>query len=256
MQSVTGSGGAILLSSAPPGSAGGGIERSRAAARLPQRQLPQIRVAGLPIEGSSSLALPPYRGLGGQRQCRAEQRPGEASGRAAPRRRPAGHPGLPGLVPDAHRAHSGLLCLPVLGRLAASGHSADGPGHRANWSWPCRPATTVTTGDINYVVVAENVSSDGRRNLAVGYSQGHLSHAIEHVLKQVPWAPGPLQVAIQTNGDNKLSVWVNGALFYAPTSCSSASPLRSSPTSRCRPARPPTRWPSTGTRACARTTSR
>ncbi len=73
---------------------------------------------------------------------------------------------------------------------------------------------TVTTGDINYVFVAENVASSGHRNLTVGYSQGRLSRASEHILKQVPWTTGPLQVAIQTNGDNKLSVWVNGTLFY------------------------------------------
>ena len=29
-----------------------------------------------------------------------------------------------------------------------------------------------------------------------------------------PGRPGPLQVAIQTNGDNVLRVWVNGSLFY------------------------------------------
>jgi len=73
---------------------------------------------------------------------------------------------------------------------------------------------TITTGDINYVFVAENVASDGHRNLTVGYSQGRLSHATEHILKQVPWSPGPLQVAIRSNGDNRLSVWVDGSLFY------------------------------------------
>ena len=31
----------------------------------------------------------------------------------------------------------------------------------------------------------------------MGYSQGRLSHATEHVLKQVPWTPGPLQVAVR-----------------------------------------------------------
>jgi hypothetical protein len=75
-------------------------------------------------------------------------------------------------------------------------------------------SSTVTTGDINYVVVAENVASSGQRNLIAGYSLGHLSHATEHILKQVPWSPGPIHVAIQTNGQNQLSVWVNGALFY------------------------------------------
>jgi hypothetical protein len=46
---------------------------------------------------------------------------------------------------------------------------------------------------------------------------GHLSHAVEHVLKEVPWSAGPLQVAVDTNGNNRLSVWVNGALFFAAT---------------------------------------
>ena len=73
---------------------------------------------------------------------------------------------------------------------------------------------TATTGDINYVFVAENVAPDGHRNLTVGYSQGRLSHATEHVLKQVPWTPGPVQVAVETNGDNTLGVWVDGSLFY------------------------------------------
>ncbi len=50
---------------------------------------------------------------------------------------------------------------------------------------------TAKTGDINYVVVAENVSQSGRRTLIAGYSQGHVSRATEHILKQVPWTSGP-----------------------------------------------------------------
>ena len=49
---------------------------------------------------------------------------------------------------------------------------------------------TVTTGDINYVFVAENVAPSGHRNLTVGYSDGRLSHATEHILRQLPWAAG------------------------------------------------------------------
>ncbi len=49
----------------------------------------------------------------------------------------------------------------------------------------------------------------------MGYSLGHLSNAIEHVLKEVPWSTGPLQVAVRTNGDNQLDVWVDGSPIFS-----------------------------------------
>jgi hypothetical protein len=76
---------------------------------------------------------------------------------------------------------------------------------------------TITTGDINYVVVAEVVHAGGQRVLEAGYSTGHLSHATEHIVKAVPWSAGSLQVAIETNGDNRLTVWVNGTVFLDET---------------------------------------
>ncbi len=91
------------------------------------------------------------------------------------------------------------------------------PGAVGELVMAVQTSDTVTTGDINYVVVAEIVDPGGRRSLLTGYSLGHLSHAVEHVLKEVPWTAGPLDVSIESNGSNQLAVWVDGALFYRAT---------------------------------------
>ena len=46
-------------------------------------------------------------------------------------------------------------------------------------------------------------------------------HRNEYILKGLflgLWAFVALQVAVDTNGNNRLSVWVNGALFFAASS--------------------------------------
>lgn len=73
---------------------------------------------------------------------------------------------------------------------------------------------TVRTGDIDYVFVSERVEPDGRRSLLVGYALGHVRNAVTHVLKDVAWSPGPLHVSIRTDGRNQLSVWVDGTSFF------------------------------------------
>jgi hypothetical protein len=213
VQSVTGTGGATLLSSAPRLSTG---EDSTDTGQLIDYQnvtFTQPSTAERPIENSTSLALPPYAGW------EANGSAGAANGTAA-----AGQgllhvgvrratPGFRGwfLTTTGSTPASCTFQFSAASPPAVSAPSAAAIGELV---MAVQTSSTVTTGDINYVVVAENVSSRGWRTLTAGYSLGHLSHATEHILKKVVWAPGPVQVAIQTNGRNHLSVWVNGALFY------------------------------------------
>jgi len=76
---------------------------------------------------------------------------------------------------------------------------------------------TVRTGDIDYVFVSELVS-DGRRSLLVGYALGRVRDAVTHVLKDMGWHSGPLHVSIRTDGGNELSVWVNGTSVFRSSS--------------------------------------
>ena len=212
VQSVVGTGGATLLSSAPPTAPGPTAD----GAQLSDYQnvtFSQPSGPSAPIQGSTSLALPPYVGWEANGSAGASNGLASVSGgllHVAVRQATTDFRGwfltTTGTTPAS--------CVLQFSAASPPPVTAASPRPSASWSWPCRPSNTVTTGDINYVFVAENVASDGHRNLTVGYSQGHLSHATEHILKQVPWTPGPLQVAIQTNGDNKLSVWVDGSLFY------------------------------------------
>jgi hypothetical protein len=212
VQSVVGTGGATLLSDAPPTASGVTADSSQ----LTDYQnvtFDQPSGPSEPIQGSTSLALPPYVGWEANGSAGASNGLASVSGgllNVAVRQATADFRGwfltTTGSTPAACVFQFSAASPPP---VASSSPSAIGELVMA-----VQTSDTVTTGDINYVFVAENVASNGHRNLTVGYSQGRLSHASEHILKQVPWTTGPLQVAIRTNGDNKLSVWINGTLFY------------------------------------------
>ena len=214
VQSVTGTGGAILLSHAPQGSAG---RPGSGAGQPPDYHDVNFQIPGsavLPIEGSSSLALPNYPGW-------------EANGSAGPSNGLATvnggllHVAVRVPTPD-YRGWFLTATSPTPASCAFQFSAASPPPVTSTDSqavgelvMAVQTSSTVTSGDIDYVVVAETVTAEGRRNLVVGYALGHLSHAVAHVLKEVPWSEGPLRVAIETNGNTSLTVWVNGAPFYA-----------------------------------------
>jgi hypothetical protein len=212
VQSVVGTGGATLLSTAPPTaattSADGGQLSDYQNVTFSQPSGPSG-----PIQGSTSLALPPYVGWEANGSAGTGNGLAYASGgllHVGVRQATVGFRGwfltTTGTTPDTCALQfSATSPPPVISKT---------PAAIGELVMAVQTSNTVTTGDINYVFVAENVSPSGYRNLTVGYSQGRLSHATEHILKQVPWKPGPLQVAVHTNGDNKLSIWINGSLFY------------------------------------------
>jgi hypothetical protein len=213
VQSVVGSGGATLLSDAPPTDAGSVANRGQ----LSDYQgvsFSQPSSPGGPIQGSTSLDLPPYVGWEANGSAGAANGLASVSGGLL-------HVGVRQATTDFRGWF--LTTTGVTPATCAFQFSAASPPPvislfpRAvgELVMAVQTSTTVTTGDINYVFVAENVPVSGRRNLTVGYSRGHLIHATEHILKQVPWQPGALQVAIRTDGDSTLDVWVNGSLFYS-----------------------------------------
>jgi hypothetical protein len=212
VQSVVGTGGATLLSSAPPtgvGEASGGGQLSD----YQNVTFSQPSGPSTAIQGSTSLALPPYVGWEANGSAGADNGFAHVSGgllHVGVRRATTGFRGwfltTTGTTPAACAFQFSAVSPPPV----VSGS----PNAIGELVMAVQTSDTATTGDINYVFVAENVAPDGHRNLTVGYSQGRLSHATEHVLKQVPWTPGPVQVAVETNGDNTLGVWVNGELFY------------------------------------------
>ncbi len=167
------------------------------------------------IQGSTSLAIPPYSGW-------------EANGSAGGANAVASVSGGRLRVAVVHRAArywgwfltatapTPAAC--VFNFAAGSPPAVTVPGAHGELVMAVQTSDTIVTGDIDYVVVAENVDAGGARHLVVGYSLGHLARAQEHLLKSVAWQPGPLQVAISTNGTNRLEVWVNGQIFYRSTS--------------------------------------
>lgn len=205
VDSVAGAGGATLLSTATPSAdAYQNVTFTRPSG--PSR----------PIQGSTSLALPPYVGW-------------EANGSAGPANGSA--------IATAGLLHVGIrrpttdfrgwfltttgttpaACVSQFAAASPPAVTSPDPTAVGELVMAVQTSSTVTTGDINYVLVAENVYPGGRRSLVVGYSLGHLSHATEHILKVVPWAPGPLQVSIGTNGGTTLRVWIDGILFFEGT---------------------------------------
>ncbi len=212
VQSVVGTGGATLLSDAPPTASGVTADSSQLS-DYQNVTFDQPSEPSQPIQGSTSLALPPYVGWEANGSAGSTNGLASVSGgqlHVAVRQATADFRGwfltTTGTTPSA--------CVLQFSAASPPQVTSASPTAIGELVMAVQTSDTVTTGDINYVFVAENVASSGHRNLTVGYSQGRLSRASEHILKQVPWTTGPLQVAIQTNGDNKLSVWVNGTLFY------------------------------------------
>lgn len=166
------------------------------------------------IEGSASLALPPYGGW--------EANGSDAAGQA--------------LI----SAHGGRLWVGVTrptpqfrGWFLTATHPtpasctfqfwaespppvpASSPGATGELVMAVQTSDTIRTGDIDYVFVSEVVAHDGRRSLLVGYASGRVRDAVTHVLKRAPWRPGPLHVSVRTDGGRRLSVWVNGTSFFS-----------------------------------------
>ncbi len=216
VQSVPGSGGATLLVSGAPqsGSASAGSTGQPSDYHGVTFTTPSS--AARPIPYSTSLSLPPYAGW-------------EANGSAGPSLGEAVAAG--GLLqvgvsrPTTDfrgwfltaTAPTPASCTFQFVAESPPTLSATPEGATGELVMAVQTADTVATGDIDYVVVAEMVHSDGSRTLTVGYSVGHLQDATEHVLKEAPWSPGPLTVSIETNGSDRLVVWVDGTLFFHAT---------------------------------------
>jgi len=211
--SVRGSGGATLLSDAPPVAYGGSASGGGQLTDYQNVTFSQASGPSQAIQGSTSLALPPYVGW------EANGSAGAANGSVVARRGQL-HVSVRRATQDFRgwfltaTGTTPASCAFQFSAASPPPVTAPSPQAIGELVMAVQTGDTVRTGDIDYVFVAENVSSSGRRNLTVGYSQGHLSRATEHLLKQAPWAPGPLQVAVQTNGDNFLSVWVDGSPFF------------------------------------------
>ena len=216
VQSVQGSGGATLLSSAPPTASGTSGTEGGQLSDYQNVTFSQPSGPSTPIQGSTSLALPPYVGWEANGSAGASNGLASVNGgllHVSVRQATAGFRGwfltTTGTTPSACAFQFSATSPPPV--------TSRSPSAIGELVMAVQTSNTVTTGDINYVFVAENVAPTGDRNLTVGYSQGHLSHASEHILKQFPWVPGPLQVAIRTDGDPALGVWVNGSLLYTAT---------------------------------------
>lgn len=211
VQSVVGTGGAALLSSAPAQTTSAGPVIGQPA---DYRDVTFNRPSGTDrrIQGSTSLAVPPYAGW----EANGSARAGNAFATVSHGLLHVGvrHP-TPVFRGWFLTANSATPDSCVFQFAAASPPPVTVSNPRAigELVMAVQTSNTITTGDINYVLVAENVLHSGQRTLVAGYARGHLAHATEHILKEVPWVPGPLRVAIQTNGNNRLKVWVNGALF-------------------------------------------
>ena len=213
VQSVRGTGGATLLSGAPAAAYGGSTSGGGQLTDYQNVTFAQPSGPSQPIQGSTSLALPPYvgweaNGSAGARNGSVAARQGQLH--VSVRRATDDFRGwfltTTGTTPASCAFQFSAASPPPV--------PATSPQAIGELVMAVQTGDTARTGDINYVFVAENVSSSGHRNLTVGYSQGHLSHATEHILKQSPWAPGPLRVAVLTNGNNGLGVWVNGSVFF------------------------------------------
>ncbi len=214
VQSVAGTEGATLLSSAPRLSTGNDPTDTGQLIDYQNVTFTQPSTTPRAIENSTSLALPPYAGW------EANGSAGAANGIAVARQGLL-HVGVRQATPGFRGwflTTTGTVPATCTFQFSAASPppvSAPSVSAIGELVMAVQTGSTVTTGDINYVVVAENVSSRGWRTLVAGYSLGHLSHATEHILKKVPWTAGPIHVAIRTNGSNQLTVWVDGALFYS-----------------------------------------
>ena len=129
VQSVVGTGGATLLSSAPPTAA---VDTAGSSQLSDYQNVTFSQPSGPsgPIQGSTSLALPPYVGW----EANGSAGPGNGlttvSGgllHVAVRRASTG---LPGLVPHHYGHDALLLCPPVLGGIAPARHRRLPERHR------------------------------------------------------------------------------------------------------------------------------
>ncbi len=216
VQSVVGTGGATLLSNAPPTDAASASDGGQLS-DYQSVSFSQPSSQGSPIQGSTSLDLPPYAGWEANGSAGADNGTASVSGGLL-------HVGVRRVTTDFRgwflttTGTTPANCVFQFSAMSPPPVYSFYPRAVGELVMAVQTSDTVTTGDINYVFVAENVTPNGRRNLTVGYSKGHLSHATEHILKQVPWMPGALQVAIQTDGDNTLDVWIDGWPFYSASS--------------------------------------
>jgi hypothetical protein len=177
---------------------------------------PTPSATSYPLEGSTSLALPPYLGWEVNGSAGATDGYADASDDLL-------HVG----VHSATREFRGwfLTTTGSIPSTCAFQFDADSPpavpassrGAIGELVMAVQTSSTASSGDINYVLVAEVVHADGERFLQAGYSTGHQANAIEHVLKRVPWAPGPVRVSVETNGSDTLKVWVDGRPFLDAT---------------------------------------
>ncbi len=212
VQSVKGTGGATLLSRAPALESG----YSGGSGRLSDYQGVSFTEpsSSRPIQGSTSQALVPYAGWESNGSA------GAANGWTAVSHGQV-HVGIRRATPEFRGwflTTTGTIPASCVFQFAAASPppvTATVAGSVGELVMAVQTGNTATTGEIDYVVVAENVTRTGQRTLSAGYSQGHLSSATEHILKQVPWKPGPVYAAVLTNGDSQLSVWIDGTLFYS-----------------------------------------
>ncbi len=166
------------------------------------------------IEGSTSLALPPYGGWEANGSDAASQafvsvRSGRL--RVGVRRPTSQFRGW--FLTATHPTASS--CTFQFWAASPPPVAASSPGATGELVMAVQTSDTIRTGDIDYVFVSEVVAHDGRRSLLAGYASGHVRGAVTHVLKRAPWGPGPLHVSIRTDGGRRLRVWVNGTSFFS-----------------------------------------
>lgn len=213
VQSVTGTGGATLLSAGPREAQGGLGPETGGPADYHDVTFQAPGGAVRTIEGSTSLALPDYPGWVANGSAGAGDGLAVVSGGLL-------HVGLRHLASDFRgwfltaTSATPESCAFQFSAASPPPVRATDPLAVGELVMAVQTSQTVVSGDINYVLVAESVYPDGRRDLIVGYSRD-IDNAVEHVLREVPWPTGPLHVAIQTNGNNHLEVWVDGRPFFS-----------------------------------------
>lgn len=214
VQSVKGTGGATLLSKAPALDSSGYTGGAGSLSDYQGVSFTEPSTGSRPIQGSTSQALVPYAGWESNGSA------GAANGWSAVSHGQL-HVGIQRATPDFRGwflTTTGTIPASCVFQFSAASPppvTATVQGSIGELVMAVQTGSTATTGDIDYVVVAENVAPSGLRTLIVGYSLGRLSSATEHILKRVLWKPGPLQAAVLTNGHSQLSVWINGSLFYS-----------------------------------------
>lgn len=173
-------------------------------------------LANVPIQGSTSLAIPSYLGWeanGSDPQGYAYVKAGHLFvGDRLPTRAFRGY-FLTATAPTADSCafHFWADPPPPLPAAARGNPNAEGELVVA-----VQTSDTIRTGDINYVYVTEDVYPAGVNKMSAGFAIGHVTNAVSHPLRSAPWpSDAPLHIVIQTNGSNQLTVWINGMRFYS-----------------------------------------